>query len=146
MSVVDVDPITDWLIGLLEAGTSKQIGDHQSPDSPVFPYGVLHILDGTQFAGPPFSTPDADADIPIQVDSVGKTPKQARWMADRVRRTLLARFPNGAFQVTADDPEGYHVADRQPAGGPSVPIPEGNTSDRLWSQPERFTIRVTAGG
>ena len=145
MSTVDTSPICRWLLELLESGTDKQIGDHQSPTSPVFPYGVLTILDGSTFGGPPLVAPEADMDIPFQVDSVGRTPEQARWLADRVRRTIVARHSDGSFQVTADDPEGYHVADRQTAGGPTVPIPEGNTADRVWSLPERYTIRITAG-
>lgn len=145
MSTVDTGPIVDWLLDLLRAGTGKEIGDHQSPESPSFPYGVLTVLDGSTFGGPPLVAPEADMDIPVQVDSIGRTPAQARWMADIVRRTLVARFPGGRFQVNADDPEGYHVADRQTAGGPTVPIPEGNTADRVWSLPERFTIRITAG-
>lgn len=145
MSTVDYSPIVGWLIGLLETGTGKQIGDGRTPDDQVaYPYGVLHVIDGSQFAGPPLFSPDADVDIPIQVDSVGRRVDQCRWMADRVRRTLLAR-DGGAFQVNPDHPAGYKIADRQNDGGPSVAIPEGNSANRLYTIPERYLIRVTTG-
>lgn len=143
MTVTDMGPVVEWLIVLLENGTGRQVGDHQAPADPNLPYCFVHILDGTSFSGPGLHSPDADAAVPIQVDSVGLTAASSRWLADRVRRTLLAR-DNGAFQVQLEDPPGYKIIDREPAGGPSNPIPEGVT-DRIWTTPERFIIHTTPG-
>lgn len=137
-------PIVTWAVNLLTGGTGRPVGDQESPGAvPDFPYAVVSVMQ-SDFAGPALYSPEADADVGIQVDSVGTTVEQARWMSDSVRRTLVARI-NGGFQVKIDDPSGYQIADRQTDGGPQPPIPEGSSASRVYTVPERFTIRVTAG-
>lgn len=144
MSTVDFAPVAQWLHDLLEQGTARPVGDGEAPVGAEFPYFVTHVSVGALFGGPALWAPDADADIGIQVDSVGRTIPQARWAADASRRTLVARV-GGRFQVNRLDPEGYHVADRQTDGGPNLPIPEGTSSNRVYTISERFTLRLTAG-
>lgn len=147
MSVVDTAPIVDWLLRLLESGTGRPVGDSEAPTKQDgFPYVVVREIDGSSMSGPFLVAPDADLALVFQVDSVGRTIDQARWMADTVRRTILARTATGSFQVQLVNPTGYSVVDRQPSGGPPTPVSEGPAPNRVYSFPERFTIHVTPGG
>jgi hypothetical protein len=144
-SIQDVAPIVDWVIEILSTGTGKDIGDHESPENAKAPYAVVIFIDGTTYSGS-LSLPDEMASMIVQVNSIGLTVKQARWMSDAVRRTMLARrSPSGAFQVSGPVVAGYKVIDRSPSGGPSVPIPEGPSDRRVYTIPERFIITVTPG-
>lgn len=145
MTVADVRPLTDWFIRLLEVGTSKPVGDMEVPvrPDPLSPYCIVYPIPGGSFDGPPLVAPDADANVILQVTSAGKQRGQAQWMADLVRRVVLARDPAGAFQVRVDNPLGWAVIDRRPVGGPGGVDREGKAPHLVYSQSDRFGIFVT---
>ena len=155
MSVPDRQLVTDALKATLVAGTGKQVGDHKAPLDAVSPYCVLHVVAGGRFWGAPLIAPDAQADFVFQVDAVSgpvrdangqivtkATRKQAEWMADRVRRSVLARTSTGAFQVALTPPTGWIVADRAPDGGAGGVQVEGVPPNEVFSVAERFVLRV----
>lgn len=142
MSVPDRQLITGALIAMLATSTSKQVGDHEAPPDPVVPYSVVHCIPGGDYWGAPLAAPDAQADFVYQVDSVGLKRSQVEWMADRVRRCLLARSSTGAFQVTITNPAGWRIADRRPSGGPGGVDPQGVRPNKVFAVAERFVLSV----
>lgn len=142
MTVPDRQFITNNLLTMLAAGTGKQVGDHKAPAVPVYPYSVLYVLPGGEYWGAPLIAPDADVDMYYQVDSIGARRDQVEWLADRVRRTMLARTSGGVFQVSFTNPTGWKVADRVPEGGPGGVQVEGSPPNEVFSIPERFALRV----
>ncbi len=143
--IADVRPFTDWFIALLEAGTSKSVGDHRIPPlgDPLDPYCIVYAIPGGGFDGPALTSPDADARLIHQVTSAGKTRAQAQWMADLVRRTVLSRTASGAFQVQLAAPLGWSIPDRRPVGGPGGIDPEGKDPHLVYSGSDRFEICIT---
>lgn len=142
MSVPDRQLVTDAFVAMLAAGTAKPVGDHKAPRDVPYPYSVVHCIPGGGYWGAPLAAPDAQADFVYQVDSVSKNRKNAEWMADTVRRSVLARSPAGAFQVTLTPPVGWKVADRVPSGGPGGVEVEGVHPNEVFTIAERFVLRV----
>lgn len=147
-TIFEVQPFVDWLIEILSVSTGKQFGDTLSPvarpEKGDFPYGIVDSIPGGNITGT-MSAPDADADLIFQVTSCGLSAKQARWLSDRVRVTLLARNPNGTYQVAPQSPKGWDIAERRPYGGSPVPVPEDTYTPTVYNVPERFVLRVTPG-
>jgi hypothetical protein len=146
VSTVDRRPITDWFMRLLEAGTGRPVvRADEVPSSPDYPFIIVHPIEGGATSGSPLLYPDADADFVYQTDAVGVRQDSAEWMADAVRRTLLARHDH-RFQVNVEQPQGYRIASREYYTGPGGPIAgESNTDGKtpvVVSWPERFLIRV----
>ncbi len=142
MTVPDRQLVTSALLTMLAAGTGKPVGDHKAPLATAPPYSVLYSIPGGGFWGAALVGPDADADFVYQVDSVGLKRNQAEWLADRVRRSVLARSSSGAFQVTITPPAGLKVADRLPDGGPGGVQVAGVPPHEVFSVAERFVLRV----
>lgn len=146
MSTVDRQPITEWVQRLLEAGTGRPVfRSDQVPTTPDYPFCVIHVIDAGEYNGPALRAPERDADLVYQVDSVGQRSDSAEWLADRVRRTILARYVGQRrFQVERPDPTGYKIVDRGPYGmGGTMPGDStGGKPPEVVSWPERFVIRV----
>lgn len=142
MTVPDRQLLTTALLTMLVSGTGKPVGDHKAPLSTDPPYCVLYSIPGGGFWGAGLVAPDADADFVYQVDSVGLKRNQAEWLADRVRRSMLARSASGAFQVTLTPPTGLKVADRLPDSGPGGVQVSGIPPHEVFSVAERFVLRV----
>lgn len=153
MSVPDRQLITTAFVAMLATGTGKLVGDHKAPDGRVTgePYAVVYAIPGGGYWGPGLVAPDANGDFVYQVDSVswsssnnlsGGSRKQAEWMGDRVRRTVLARS-NGAFQVAFPAVVGWTVADREPSGSPGGVAIVGASPHEVFTVAERFTLRLT---
>ena len=68
----------------------------QSPEKP--PYFILYPGWATT-SGPPFATPDADAEWVYQVTAVADRGDQLEWMRDKVIGIFLARKEDGSFVV-----------------------------------------------
>lgn len=148
--MTDVSGVFNWVKDLLERGTGRPIGDTESPiarpEAGDFPYAILATVPGLATWGPELSQPDQNFDLVVQVSSAGLRPDQARWMADRVRSTMLARHPDGSFQVNPDaQPQGFVVVDRLPNGGPPENLVEATYTPTVYTLPERFTIRTVVG-
>jgi len=153
MSVPDRQLLTNELIAMLKTATTKLVGDHKAPAGvPAFvkgqpappPYSVVFTIPGGGYWGPGLSAPDSNADFTYQVDSVGFSRSQAEWLADRVRRSILARTATGAFQVAIADPAGWRIADRAPDGGAGGVQVGGDAQYEVYSIAERFVLRVVA--
>ena len=142
MTVPDRQFITNAVIALLVTGTGKAVGDPKAPLSTAPPYSVVFSIPGGGYWGAALVGPEADADFVYQVDAVGLRRSQAEWMADRVRRTILARPSSGSFQVTLVPPTGWAVADRVPDGGPGGVQVDGSPPHEVFSVAERFVLRV----
>lgn len=149
MTVADLRPVVDWFIQLIETGTDRPVGDMVVPkvsdDDDLGAHCIVYLIPGGGFSGPILSAPDADVSLILQVTSVGKQRRQAQWMADLVRRVVLARTSSGAFQVQLDSPVGWAVIDRRPVGGPGGVDLGGKPPHYVFSQADRFEIYVTPG-
>lgn len=135
--------VTEMLLTLLRRGTGKQVGDYELPADAEYPYAILYPIPGGGFDGPPLQSSESDALFTYQVTSVGLSRKQAEWMGDRVRATVVARSANGAFQVAHDDPDGLRIASRMVESGAGGVDVQGDPPHRVYSVAERFSIRVT---
>lgn len=135
------------ILGMLQAAVAFPIGDHEVPKPedrlPRKPWGVVYLIDGGEFDGPPLTAPNADASFIVQIDVVGARPDHALWGGDMVRRTMISRSASGAFQVASPDLEALKVSDRLPMGGPSGLVPGGDPGHRVYSWSERYAIYVT---
>ena len=69
------------------ATTGRPVGDGEAPTKTDFPYLVLHDITGGLLDGP-IADPDADVAWAYQVDAVGLTADQSRWMADKATTAL----------------------------------------------------------
>ncbi len=154
MTVLDRRPVTTALVGWLATATGKPCGDHRlptnlpaaptTPGKKPDPYSIVYALDGGGYWGPGLVAPDQAADWLYQVTSVGYSPAQVQWLADAVKRTLLARSASGAFQVAFPAVTGVVIADRMPpegsgAGGIDI---AGKHPDEVFSIPERYVLRA----
>lgn len=150
MTVPNRSTITDAFLLLLRSSTGQPIGDHTAPsqaemtDEEFFPYAIVYSIEGGELTGPPLSAPEADGEFVYQVTSVGTTRKQAEWMADRARRTVLART-SGQYQVEMVSPAGTKIRGRIPDGGAGPVDVEGEEPNEIYSVPERFRILTTPG-
>lgn len=152
MSVIDRRPITKALVAWLASSTGKPCGDHRLPPLPPppatsakpDPYMIAYALDGGGAWGPGLVAPELNVDLLYQVTSVGYSPEQVQWMADRAYATLLARTAAGAFQVAFPAVTGVVVADRLPEGGRGGIDVGGRHPNEVFSLPERYLLRVVA--
>lgn len=84
--------LTDWLAN----ATTRPIGLGDLPEKqPHIPYAVITPLIMPRGYGTE-ADPECIRDYVFQVLSIGKTPRQARWMAEMVRRSLIGRDAAGA--------------------------------------------------
>lgn len=144
MDTPDEGAVTDWLIATLELDASgAQVGDHGPPVSPRFPFWVVWHVPGGALYGPPLGAAIADADLVFQVDSVGKTRKQAQLLARRARALIAAPTVNGVLQPAAAQPSGLSIRGRMPEGPVGSPLPEGDRPNEVYTSSERFVISVT---
>lgn len=147
MTVVDRRIVTEAILTMLRTSTGMPVGDSVLDEDDIVdqkPWGVLHPIDGGGYeGGAPYTAPDSDAQLVYQVDSVGRSRGQAEWMADLVRRTMLARSSSGSFQVASPSIAPFKIIDRAPDTAPGGVIPEGEPSARVYSISERFVIFVT---
>ena len=136
--------LTNALVLILENSTSRSIGDHETPENIPSgePWAIVYAIPGGNFDGPPLRAPNADGSFVYQVTSAGRSREQAEWMADMVRRTLLARNADGSFQVEFPDttPLQVYARDSDSIGGVTV---EGLPTARVFSVADRFTLFVT---
>ncbi len=154
MTVIDRRPITKALVPWLATATGKPCGDHRLPTNlpppptergrKSDPYTIVFALDGGGYWGPGLTAPDQAADFVYQVTSVGYSPEQVQWMADAVKRTMLARSSSGAFQVAFPAVTGVVIADRMPpeGDGPGGIDIAGRHPDEVFSIPERYVLRA----
>lgn len=146
-SVVDFRPvltgIKEWLTnaagGVFEVARPPEVAD--IPEGK--PWGQIHLIPGGEFYGSFFQDPDSDAEVVLQVDSVGKTPMQAMWLADNVRRTFLARTAGGQFQVAAPDLSPWKIISRRPYGPTPGVDTGGEPETRVYSVPERYVVCIS---
>ncbi len=147
MSVPDRRLLTSSVLTLIATGTARPTGDGKAPAIDLaltasWPYAVVHVITGGGYWGSPLTRPDECADFVYQVDSVARRRDQAEWMADLVRRTVLARTSTGAFQVALANPAGWEVKDREADGGAGTVVAEGDPPNTVFSLSERFRFRV----
>ncbi|HEX9991353.1 MAG TPA: hypothetical protein VGB14_00355 [Acidimicrobiales bacterium] len=128
--------VTQALIDMLAAATTRPVGDLDRPPAGVEPFAVVYPIPGGSSDGPA-QWPHADVDRVYQVSSVGKDRWQAEWMADKVRAAILGRNGNGAYvnPITVD---GVVVFERDEYAQ-GAPIREG----ALVSIGDRYVLRTT---
>ena len=142
--MIDRRPITKAFKQMLETATGMPVGLVEPPPLVAGkPWGIIHSVDGGGYDGS-LGDPNSDAAFVYQVDSSGRTLEQSEWMADLVRRTVLARAGVG-FQVSFPPVPGVVVNDRRPDTTPGGASPEGevSTNTRVYTVSERFSIHVT---
>lgn len=103
----------------------------QGGKTPNLPYFIVYPIEGGDFYGPPLGDPESSATLVFQVTSVGDSPKQVEMVADRIRRTLLARA-DGNYVTRLDTPT-VAVTGRWSLGAGSM-----DSDSRLHSIAERF--------
>jgi len=94
-------PLTDLLLETL-ADVGMPVGDNESPAEPhgwqgepndpaahFLPYLVLCPLTASTSSGP-FNAPQADWQLPYQIQAFGVARSQCEWLADRARELLGA--------------------------------------------------------
>ena len=79
--------LTDDILTVIAAATTKQIGDGAAPSGSTFPYAVLSPLPSPTHDGDLF-TPDRDRSWVYQFTSVGATREQTQWMADEIQTAV----------------------------------------------------------
>lgn len=113
-------------------------GGKGEPEEPDFPYAIIYPLPGGSFSGS-LDQPEEDALWVGQVNSVGTTAEQARWMSGRVRRYIMTRNGNG-FENAIDPGTGWTVNDRRVRSGGGVE--PGKKA--LFSVAEAYALSITA--
>ena len=130
--------LTDNLLAYLRTSSGKQVGDHDAPDAPVLPYGILYVLDASDFDGPTYADPESILRLPFQVTVVGAERTACQWLGDRIQDALVARDLVGR-RLSSPDLVDLDVLDVAILGR-AMPNREGV----LWSAPDRYEIAVTA--
>lgn len=142
--MIDRRPLTHGFLELLRTGTAMPVGRGQAPAIIAGkPWMVVHVIEGGGYDGAPLTDPTSDAAFVYQVDAVGRSEDQAEWMADVVRRTVLARTTSGAFQVPFPAVEAVKVIDRRPDTNPGGLTSEGTAPNEVFTVSDRFSIHVT---
>lgn len=147
--MIDQREVTNQLLEMLRRGTAIPVGDHKAPKQGVldpeddYPYAILYEMEGGAFSGPALTAPEADADFRYQVTCVGTSRSQARWAADRVRRTMVDREPTGAFKVSYTAPPGVKLTDRLLIGGSGYTEVDGDPPNELYSIPTLYALGAT---
>lgn len=135
----DLLPIVSALVSFLAAQTGKPVGHASAPlvngQPAAPPYAIVYSLGGGDTWGPFLAGPDEGAQLPFQVTSVGLRADQATWMADKVRRALLARTDGQLVPLVVP---GVTVLDREFSayGGQ-------DREGEVVSIPDTFLIHVT---
>lgn len=146
--------VTDWLLelatdmlpGAQKCGDARAEFPEASPGvagPPIYPYNVLYSIPGGSIGGPPLGQAQGDARLLYQMDSVGKTRRQAEQAADRMRNWIAGRGPDGRFVVVKGDPDNVHIHDRIVDGTPGAPLQEGQPPNEVFTVSETFGIDVT---
>jgi len=145
-AVLQQRPVTDALIAMIATATARPCGDHESPPDGSLADGYTYVysIDGGEFDGPPFWSPESDGILVYQIMSVGYDRDHVEWIADRVRLTMLSRSPAGAFQVPFPAMAGLAVVHREPDGTSPGVIPEGPPANRVYNIPERYRLAVVS--
>lgn len=144
--MIDRRPVTSALLLMLVEASGKPVGLGEPPSGidDSEPWGILHSIPGGGYEGS-LNDPNSDIAFVYQVDSIGRSIGQVEWMADLIRRTMLARTASGSFQVAFPVLEGSIVNDRRPDTTPGGVIAEGevSTNTRVYTISERFSVHVT---
>lgn len=94
-TVIEQDPHALAILAALESA-DVQAGDAEAPheikpDSEAWTaYTVLYLLNGGGLDGT-LCDPEADGHLPFQLTSVGRTPAEARFVADRAAAALTSQ-------------------------------------------------------
>jgi hypothetical protein len=143
-SVMQRRILTSNLRTALATATGRPWGSGKAPvkepKEADYPYGILYVIDGGGYSGPPFHHPEADADCVYQLTSVGLTVSNVEFMADKARTAILGRDENGAFATDIPAPEGWIVNNRRPDTPPGG---VDQTGKDLYQVVERFVLSVT---
>ena len=144
--MISREEVTLALIAAIELGTGKPVGDHVAPENADgttkdHPYSILEVTSGGARWGPAWFDPEADADFEFMISSVGSTPRQALWLADRVREVMIGRNSEGQFIHTLAMPAGVRIMDRR-----SGPLVHGAVEREISSYvvPDTYTIALTS--
>lgn len=89
MSVATSGPVAKAVLTALRVAWPR-VGDGEAPADLTLPYAVMYDAGGAGLDGP-VADPHADGAPLLQVTCVGSTREQARWLADKLRPTLLTR-------------------------------------------------------
>lgn len=145
MRAVTASPIVTWVIELLREYAGGDWGDGESyADLPSFPYGVIHHVGSTRWGGA-LEAPDANLDVVVQVDAIGRRGDQARALLDRVRGVLIDTDDDGLYRYAPHARlTDAVVRERRHLSGPTPVEPAGESPDRVYTTSERFTIRTVA--
>jgi hypothetical protein len=133
--------LIEWLNTEL-GSVSNGFGDHEAPprSDETKGWGIVYTITGGHYDDSGlFDEYNAGA-IVYQVTSVGRTRKQAEYLADRVR-ALMYDLSGGKPSVPA--PDGWVVAAVQPDEGSPGVDRAGEAPRVVFNVPERFTLRVS---
>lgn len=134
--MINRDDVMRYLLEWLREHTDQQVGDGDAPTPfPTGPYAVLHLI-GTQNDGP-FSHPDDDLELVVQVTCVGRKPGEARWMSDAVAEVMIGREPEGDYRFEMYT-EGFTVQSRWASGLGAIV----KSGDRLYESPDTYRLKV----
>lgn len=108
-----------------EAESGRPVGLAEIPGkNPNIPYAILQPINSPRGYGDNLD-PESMRDYVFQVTCVGKSPRQARWMSDKMREVYIGRDADGVFihDMTnlpdiPDDPNGPATT---PPGASVVP-------------------------
>lgn len=144
--MIDTALVIPALVRWLSDATNTPIGDHERPVQPDrnLPWGILWVIPGGMYDGPPFSDPESETEIIVQVDSVAFHQKSARWLGDTVRRSMVSRTVGSRYQVAPPDMAPVKLIRRRTQGPPGFTL-DGDKENRVYSVQERFALYLTEG-
>lgn len=86
----------------MATASSRPVGLAEIPGvDPNIPYAIYTPINSPRGEGDYFD-PESMRDYVFQILSVGKSPRQARWMSDKMRNILIGRDNDGNYLVTID--------------------------------------------
>lgn len=113
----------------LATETGRPVGLMEIPGKdPNIPYAIIQPINSPRGDGDN-QDPESIRDYVFQVLSVGKSPRQCRWMGDKVREVIIGRDPStGIFIHSIDLP---NVPDTPPSAPGASVVPGSRYSDAV---------------
>lgn len=133
--MIDPGEIVNAVIEALAAATGRPVGDGKAPPDRSLPYHVVRTIPGGSTDGS-MGDPNADLELPIQIDTVAGTRDGADHGATRARSVILGRL-NGTWAVPLEG-EGWRVYFREHDGYGGA-----DGEGEVYLAPERYRLHVT---
>lgn len=142
-NTIEFYPVLDSLKSLLESELAQPVGIFQAPietngNTSELPYIIITPLTKGQFTGA-YGDPWSNADLELQICSVGERHDQVMILSDRVRNVLIGRDSYGNYKFPLYAPN-ISVMDRRPMeNSPGKTSEKGN----IFEVDDFYIISIT---